>query len=311
MFTGSMDKRLEISGVPAGGVRITYLRKVSFLLICILPMLLMWESMRTLLALAFENDTYSHIPLIPVVTCFLIYMERRAIFSRTSYGWGAGSALMLSGVMSLLLTRSHTWQFSSTNQLSFLMVGLVLVWMGAFVAFFGTRAFRAASFPLLFLLFAIPIPEPALSDLILLLQKGSADAASAIFKLFGVPVFRQGFEFALPGVTIRVAEECSGIRSTLALFITAVLAAHLWIRSTAGTLLLGVLVFPIAILKNGMRIAVLSCLAVYVDPSFLKGRLHHYGGIPFFVLGLLMLGLAMSLMQRWQRSQHLAQTPAS
>ena len=87
------------------------------------------------------------------------------------------------------------------------------------------------------------------------------------FRIMGVPAVRQGFDFALPGVTIRVAQECSGIRSSLALMMTAVLAGHLWLRSFPRTFLLCVATVPIAIAKNGLRIAVLSWLAIYIDPA--------------------------------------------
>jgi exosortase/archaeosortase family protein len=52
------------------------------------------------------------------------------------------------------------------------------------------------------------------------------------------------------------------------------------------------------ILKNGIRIVTLSLLAVYVDPSFLFGKLHHDGGIVFFLLGLLLLLPVLLLLQR-------------
>jgi len=35
-----------------------------------------------------------------------------------------------------------------------------------------------------------------------------------------------------------------------------------------------------------VRIATLTILAKYVDPDFLFGRLHHQGGIVFFLIGL-------------------------
>ena len=45
----------------------------------------------------------------------------------------------------------------------------------------------------------------------------------------------------------------------------------------------------VMIVKNGIRIVTLTLLAMYVDPSFLFGKLHRQGGIVFFVLGLLLL----------------------
>jgi exosortase/archaeosortase family protein len=51
-------------------------------------------------------------------------------------------------------------------------------------------------------------------------------------------------------------------------------------------------------IKNGIRIATLTLLAVYVDPSFLTGKLHHDGGVVFFLLGLLFLLPVLLLLQR-------------
>jgi exosortase len=273
----------------------------GFALACLVPLILTWDATRQFATLVLKDDTYSHIPLIPLVSGFLIYTNRQRIFSSAQRSWSSGVFLALPGVVSLWFSQSSIWEFSSANRPTFLICGFVLIWMALFAAFFGTAAFRAARFPLLFLLFAIPIPEPALSNLVWLLQAGSASAAAAIYRLIGVPFVREGFVFGLPGVTIRVAEECSGIRSALALFITTVLAAHLWIKSKASTFALWVLVFPVAIVKNGMRIVTLSCLAVYLDPSFLYGRLHRYGGIPFFLLDLIMMGVAFHVALRLER----------
>ncbi len=52
------------------------------------------------------------------------------------------------------------------------------------------------------------------------------------------------------------------------------------------------------ILKNGIRIVSLTLLAVHVDPSFLYGKLHHEGGIIFFLLSLLLLAPLLWLLQR-------------
>ena len=279
--------------------RQAYFLGTGYLLTCILPAVFLWDLMNNLFALILRDETHSHIPFVPVVSAFFIFSERQTIFARRTHGWKMAVAIVFAGTTSLVLARLNVWHWNPFNQISLLVFGLVLVWAGAFGIFFGENAMRAAYFPLLFLLFAIPIPSPLLSEIIALLQRGSADAVSVVFRLLGVPAVRQGFDFALPGVTIRVAEECSGIRSTLALVMTSVLAGHLWLRSFPRTLLLCIATVPIAIVKNAFRIAVLSWLAIYVDPQFLFGRLHHqYGGTLFFGLGLLMMGLVLILLQR-------------
>jgi exosortase/archaeosortase family protein len=54
----------------------------------------------------------------------------------------------------------------------------------------------------------------------------------------------------------------------------------------------------IMVVKNGVRIATLTILAQYVDPGFLYGRLHHEGGVVFFLLGLVLLLPILWLLQR-------------
>jgi exosortase/archaeosortase family protein len=93
----------------------------------------------------------------------------------------------------------------------------------------------------------------------------------------------------VPGVTIEVAKECSSIRSSIALFITCLLAAHLYLRTAWKKLVFVVLGLLLSVVKNGIRITTLTLLSVYVDPDFLSGRLHRQGGFVFFLVALLML----------------------
>jgi exosortase len=283
---------------------------VGFVLLCVTPIAFVWGLVHRFLVLAFQNDTFAYIPLIPVVSLYLIYSERKSIFSIVSYDWRTGGVFIVPGAICLVLARLDSWQLGSANQISLLMFAFVLIWAGAFALFFGNHSFRAASFALLFLLFMVPIPEPLLSQSILMLQQGSAKAAELIFQIFDVPFFRQGLDFALPGVTIRVAEECSGIRSSLALLITTVLASHFFLRSSWRRLLLCIFVIPIVILKNGLRIATLSTLAVYVDPGFLHGNLHRRGGIVFFLIALIPMTLLLMLLQKGENPRSALATDA-
>ena len=118
-----------------------------------------------------------------------------------------------------------------------------------------------------------------------------------ILSAFGVPYYREGLVFQLPGIAVEVAEECSGIRSSVALFITVLLAAQLTLRSNWRKVALCALVIPVALFKNGLRIATISALSVYVNRGFLYGRLHRSGVFVFFSLGLLVLFGVLRLLQ--------------
>jgi exosortase len=175
---------------------------------------------------------------------------------------------------------------------------MVLLWLSGFALFFGREALKNGRFPLLFLCLTIPFPVVLLNHSIYFLQRGSADIAEMIFDLVGVPALREGFVFHLAHFNIEVAKECSGIRSSLALLILALVAGHLLLRTPWKQVVFVIAGLLIMVVKNGVRIATLTILAEYVDPGFLFGRLHHGGGVVFFLLGLVLLLPILWLLQR-------------
>ena len=148
----------------------------------------------------------------------------------------------------------------------------------------------------------VPLPAGLLHMIIVFLQRSSAEVTDIGFSLVGVPVIRDGFVFGLSNVAIHVAEGCSGIRSTLSLIITSIVAGHFFLRSVWGKLGIVAVVVPLAIIKNAVRIVVLSLLANYVDPSFVtNGILHDSIGLPLFGLSVVILISLVWLLQRFER----------
>jgi exosortase len=149
------------------------------------------------------------------------------------------------------------------------------------------------------MVFMIPIPEVILHKIINVLQVASTEVSDLLFGLMGVPYTRDGFVFNLPRISIEVAEECSGIRSSLALFITSVLAGYFFLDEFWKKTALALFVFPVTVFKNGIRIITLSLLGSYVDEKFLtQSWLHHSGGFVFFIPALALLGLALWALRR-------------
>src|SRR5204863_103315 len=80
------------------------------------------------------------------------------------------------------------------------------------------------------------------------------------FNLTGTPVLRHGVVFQLPGITIEVAQECSGIRSSWVLFITSLVASHMFLKSPWRRAILVAFVIPLGVIRNGFRILVIGLL---------------------------------------------------
>lgn len=261
-------------------------------------LLVFWPAISALALFSFQHEFSSHALLIPALSLYLLYIERRLVFRREQSAIAPGCILILAGAGLYWWVMAHEAAKGPAQFLPGATLAIVVIWMGGFLACYGYRAWRAAAFPLLFLLLMIPLPEQMLARTIYFLQVGSTSLSFSLFKLVGVPVFRQGFLLSVPGQTIEVAKECSGIRSSIALLITCLLAAHLFLRTPWKMLLFVLLVLPVSIVKNAIRIVTLTLLSVYVDPSFLRGSLHHDGGFVFFLLALAILFPVLLLLQK-------------
>jgi exosortase len=272
-------------------------RDALFLASWMLSLALFCVPLSRLFALALRDSGYSHTVLIPLICGFLIYWHRKAIFSSCQYSpvaaipWFAASAAIF-GVGQLF------FRLDGSALLSLTIAALVLAWVAGFVLFFGRLSLRAAALPFFLLLFMIPWPEILTHQATVALQRASAEMAYFLFKMLGIPVFRQNLTFSLPGVSIEVAEECSGIRSAIALLITSLLAGQILLQSAGRRFLLCLFAIPVAILKNSIRIVTLSGLGIYVDPGFLTGTLHHYGGLPFSLLAITILVPVLVVLQK-------------
>jgi exosortase len=210
--------------------------------------------------------------------------------------------LALTGLAAACWAYSSNGHVSAADALTLYILGLVLLCLAGFGFEFGRQTLRRGAFPFAFLLLFVPLPSFLLDPVISRLQHGSADIAAAIFNVSGTPALREGLVFHLSRTSIEVAPECSGIRSSMALLVLALLVAHFAFRpfwKKAVFVAAGLLMM---IIKNGVRIATLTLLANYVNPQFLYGNLHRQGGVVFFLLGLALLMPVYWLLKKGEQS---------
>jgi exosortase len=251
--------------------------------------------------LSLSNDDISYVFLIPFISVWILFIERRKAFRDLSFDRELGGGILILSVVTAVASRLMGGVSAVDLRVSGYILSLVLFWMAGFALFYGRAAFKAACFPLVFLFLMVPPPSFLLDRIVYLLQAGSAWITGALFDLFHVPALREGFVFHLARVDIEIAKECSGIRSSMALLILALLATHFTLKSFWKKSLFVACGLFMMILKNGIRIAALTLLAIYVDPDFLYGKLHHRGGIVFFLIGLLLLLPVLLFLQRSER----------
>jgi len=294
---------LPFTSDPSGFFSLgSFSRRMIFYLGWILASgLLFLHPLMAFISYSLSNENASHLVLIPFLSAWILFLERGRIFRALGSDVLAACSFLAAGAAVALLTFLAGTRLSPLNQLSLYILALLLLWVAGFSFFFGRETLRNARFPLIFLFLTIPIPDFILDKVIYLLQKGSAEIAAVLFDWSGVPVLRDGFVFRLANVTIEVARECSGIRSSLALFILAILVSYFCLEKFWKRVVLVAAGLFVMILKNGVRIVTLTLLASYVDPAFLYGKLHRQGGVVFFLLGLLLLAPLFWFLQRSER----------
>ncbi len=276
-------------------------RTLWFLGFSLALLLLFSGPLTTLLQASWRHPHHSQIVFIPFLTAGLMFFRRDGIFQNAEYSPRLGLALVAAGLaFSFWASTSIPPADNPPQGLSLVVAGIVLTWLAGFLGFYGWQVFKAAAGPLLTLLLLIPLPLSAVEMIEVALQHASAEATHVLFLIAATPVFRDGLTFSLPGVNVEVARECSGIRSSIALLITALVLGQVFLRSTWAMVCLALVTIPIAIIKNAARIATLSWLGVYVSPEFFYGDLHRNGGLPFSVLALSMLLPCLLLLRRWE-----------
>ena len=144
----------------------------------------------------------------------------------------------------------------------------------------------------------IPLPAAAVDYLEVASQNASAEVANFFFIITGTPTLRDGNIFQLPGMVIRVAQECSGIRSSLVLFITSLLAGYLFLRTPTRRAILLASVIPLGLLRNGFRILVIALLCVHIGPEMINSPIHRRGGPIFFAASLVPLFILLWALYR-------------
>jgi exosortase C (VPDSG-CTERM-specific) len=246
---------------------------------------------------ALNSGLFSYVLLVPFISGYLIWIRRTQVVIEG--GHARLLAVMLAAAGLGFLAAGMVG--SAENVLTYQVLSYCcFLWSGG-LALFGLRIMRWLAFPALFLVFIAPIPPGIVTALETALQHASADCAYRFIRASNIPVYRSDMSFYMPNFSMRVAHECSGIRSSLILFISALVAGHMFLRTSWTRWILALFVIPLGIVRNAFRILVLALLCVRVDPSYIHSPIHTQGGPFFFILSLVPFGIVLFLLRRVEK----------
>jgi len=244
-----------------------------------------------------RDEAYAHGPIILAVVAFLLWRHRAALLdtgSRPAPGWGG---LLLAFGLAVYFV-GHTQRLALFEVGSHLPViaGLVLLVR-------GFQGLRRLAFPILFLLFLVPLPGFVVEAATGPLKELVSTIAAGVLGIAGHDVERNGVVLLVNGHELLVADACSGMNSLATLFALTLLYMHLMGRRGVGyrvAVLAGII--PIAIAANALRVVALSLVAVHWGDAAARGTLHD-------VIGFLAFGAAFGLVGLWENGVRLVFEP--
>lgn len=283
-----------------------------WLLFLILLILGFAKPLFDLVRFAARSDLYSHILLIPFISIYLARQEKGFFKGNSSPSLGGALLTFLAGAAVLggyWFCRHSGWKPQAEDYLAVMNLSFLLLLLSGTLLILGREPAKRLCWPLGFLVFLIPLPVVAMQGIEAFLQITSAVTASGFLEGTGLPVFRDGTMLQLPGFSMRVAPECSGIHSTLVLFISSVLAARLFLNRAWSRVALVLAVVPLGIIRNGLRVWSLGQLCVRLDPDWIDSAYHHHGGPVWFMLSLVPLFLLLLWLMKVERRGRLVSLP--
>jgi exosortase len=166
-------------------------------------------------------------------------------------------------------------------------IGLLLC---AYVA--GWRTLVSNPFPYLYLGFLVPIPGWVLAAVTAPLQQFVSWAATSLLSLFDYPVAREGVVITIAQYQLLVEEACAGMNSLIGLIAISMFYIYILYRASwrhAAILLM--MIVPIAVFVNVVRVTTLILLTYHAGDAVAQGFLHVTAGMVLFAgaLGLMVL----------------------
>jgi exosortase D (VPLPA-CTERM-specific) len=231
-----------------------------------------------------DQEEYGHGFLIAGIAAWLLWTRREALLSNMDEPSWLGPLLVLAagvlhvfGELSALFVLSH--------------LAFICALIGITLSMGGFSLLRVAATPLLFLVFAIPLPYFIESLLTWRLQLISSQLGVLVIRLFDIPVFLEGNIIDLGNYKVQVVEACSGLRYLYPLLGLGFLAAYFFHAPMWQRVAVFLSAIPITIFMNSFRIGMVGVLVNSWGSQMADGALHFFEGwVVFLACTALLVG---------------------
>jgi len=243
-----------------------------------------------------QTEELRHGPLVALGAAWLFWRHRGKVLRApaATSDW-LGLPLLLAGIAAYVVGRSQ--------EIPLLEVGSQIPVLAAILLLTrGRQALRAAAFPLLFLVFMVPLPGILVNAVTSALKEWVSVAVEEILFRAGLPIARSGVVLTLGQYQLLMADACSGLHSMITMGALGLVFLHLMGRTSPlhNGLLIAAIV-PVALVANVARVLALALATYYVGERAAQGIVHDLAGVLLFVIALVAMFAIDALLYRAMR----------
>lgn len=167
------------------------------------------------------------------------------------------------------------------------LLGIYLSLILSLLGLIGARQLMRLRVPILYLAFVIPPPDNLAVPITHALKELVAGASIGTLSTLGYPVARDGVLLYIGQYELVVAAACSGMNSIVSLTAIGLFYVYLLHRAhTRYAALLAVLMIPVALFANAVRVVALLLITYYGGEAAGQGILHEAAGLFIFLVAL-------------------------
>jgi exosortase B len=243
-----------------------------------------FPTFKSLLEGPWQTEQEGHGPLIIAAALWLVWQSREKLKSTlTSPAPFVGWTILVTGLVLMFLARTQ-------GVLTIETFSAIPVIAGCVILLAGWASFRVLAFPILFLFFAVPMPDWLIDVATVPLKVFISDLVTQALYVLGYPIAQNGVMIMISSYQLMVKDACSGMNSIFALSAIGVFYfyAFRWDNKIRGLLLLAAIV-PITIIANFLRVLALVLFAYYGGIEAVEGTLHDLTGIGLFVVAVALM----------------------
>lgn len=232
------------------------------------------------------DSYYSHGFLIPALSSFLIWRKRNKLKDRKiSACWWGLALVALSLFVHIIGTFLYLFSISGFS--------ILLLIIGVCLFTFGKEITRTIIFPLLLVIFMIPVPMAIIEIFSFPLKLFVTRLGAELIGLIGIPILREGFLISIPSGDLVVDNPCSGLRSLMAFLTLGAVVAYLEDISLTRKFCLFLMVIPLAIISNVVRLLILILIGHFwgINAAAPESIWHMGTGIFIFVATFMLMFL--------------------